>query len=1583
MLRKVLSYVPMMLLVLCLLPATVPAQVGACNSTNSDTQDAACAKTGANGYVHRAVRRTNGQFKVHADSLATPNTFRVLHAFGNIPDGQTPLSPPIMDASGNLYTTTSGGGVNAVNGGLGAVYKVSANGAGSVLYSFAPNNDGQSPYGSLSIDSSGNLWGTTVAGSASCAVDTGDGGCDTAPGAVFKLSPDGSTETVMASFTGTNGSKPVGGLVQDSAGNFWGVTTYGGTYGQGTVFKMTPSGTLTVVHSFTSSGNDGNQPYTQALAVDASGNLYGTTQRGGWYGCGAAFKIASPATSPAFSVINNFQYSPCFALGGLTYSNGNLYGATEFGGDNGTGDVYKMSVSGQVTELYSFQQGSDGYNPVGRVAVDSSGNVYGTTTAGGSHGVGFIYKVPPAGLGDGSLTPLYSFNNSTDGFSANGVMIGSDGNLYGTNAQNGPGSFGTMWSWGLSAGSLTTATAVTSSHNPSVFGQAVSFAATVTASSGTPNGTVQFVIDGGNFGSPVTLISGTATSGNTSTLTVLGSPHAVTAVYSGATGYQPSQGTLSQVVNKASTTTGVISSLSPSTYGQAVSFTATVTASSGTPTGTVQFKIDGSNFGSPVTLASGSATSGSTTTLTVGTHTVTAVYSGDASFLTSTGTFSQVVNQATAGTIVTTSGSPSAYGQLVTFTATINGQYNLVKGRNGRAQPQAVTGSVTWSANTACGTTTVTTGNPGVATCATSILPVGTDTITATYSGDGNHNGSTGTLSGGQVVNQVSTTTTVVSSLNPSNYGQPVSFTANVSGSSPTGTVQFMIDGSAFGSPVTLASAAATSGSISTLAVGGHSITAIYSGDTNNAGSTSPTLTQTVNQVGATVTVASSQNPSVYGQAVTFTATISGQSGMIRGRNGRARPQIVTGTVTWSDNTGCGTTPVTSGDSGVATCTASILAVGTSDAITATYSGDSNNGGGTGTLGQEVDAAGSNVSIASSQNPSVYGQSVTFTATIDGANGMVKSRNGRAKSKDVSGLVNWSDNTGCGTTPVTAGYPGVATCTTTILAVGTDTVTANYGGDANHNAGSGSVSQVVNASNGNVSVASGLNPSTYGQSVTFTATVTGDNGMLKRRNGAKPMDVSGAVSWSANTGCPDSTVSGYPGVATCTTTIMAVGSDTVTANYGGDANHNAGSGSVNQVVNASNGNVSVASGLNPSTYGQSVTFTATVTGDSGAVKHRNGAKPMDVTGTVSWSANTGCADSTVFGYTGVATCTTLTLGAGKDTVTANYSGDANHNGGSGSVSQVVNQASQTINVTTGAPLTATNKSSFTVVANATSGLPVAFTSSGACTNSGTTYTMNGTLNKVCTVIMNVAGNANYTAASQVTETTTVVAAAKPTASLTGAPAKALYGSEFTVMAASNEIGSEASIPVITTTTPAACSVSGSASEGTSVTATVTMLTGVGTCSLKATWAANYVYAAATATAHTTAQKITPTVSFTGAPTSASNGTSFTVTATFERKRDVRGCPDDHDDATCVQHGRGEQQRTGQLPGHDHDVESEGDVYDQGSVGHEQWLCGRICLAAHYGAAVEEERCSGNGRSRLRPNGSSPGPDAAGSKRRTC
>jgi len=313
---------------------------------------------------------------------------------------------------------------------------------------------------------------------------------------------------------------------------------------------------------------------------------------------------------------------------------------------------------------------------------------------------------------------------------------------------------------------------------------------------------------------------------------------------------------------------------------------------------------------------------------------------------------------------------------------------------------------------------------------------------------------------------------------------------------------------------------------LDTSETGAHTLTIdVEDSATNTAAST---VTYNV-QGNSYTTVTSSANPSVYGQSVTFTATVTGAS--------------PTGTVTWS--AGCAVTAVSAG---IATCTTSSLGVGTYT-ITASYSGDNSNSASVGTLvSQVVNPASTATTVGSSLNPSVAGQSVTFTATV----AVVAPGVGTP-----TGTVAWSSNTGCGTTAVTA---GIAACITSSLPVGTDTVTANYNGDATHAASSGAVSggQVVSLASTTTKVTSSTNPSNYGQSVTFTATVA----VVSPGVGTP----TGTVAWTSNTGCGTTAVTA--GIATCIASSLPVGTDTVTANYNGDATHGTSAGSVSQVVNA-------------------------------------------------------------------------------------------------------------------------------------------------------------------------------------------------------------------------------------------------------------------------------------------------------------------------------------------------------------------------------------------------------------------------------
>jgi hypothetical protein len=512
-----------------------------------------------------------------------------------------------------------------------------------------------------------------------------------------------------------------------------------------------------------------------------------------------------------------------------------------------------------------------------------------------------------------------------------------------------------------------------------------------------------------------------------------------------------------------------------------------------------------------------------------------------------------------------------------------------------------------------------------------------------------------------------------------------------------------------------------------------------------------------------------------------------------------------------------------------------------------------------------INTATSSTSVTSSANPSSYGQSVTFTATINGENGNVKGHanrsNGRARSQDITGTVTWSSNTGCGTTPVTdggPGNPGTATCTTSTLPVGTDTITAAYSGDGNHGGSSGGLSngQVVNQATTSINVAS-VNPSSeaYGQDATVTITAV----LSWSGNGSAPTASNITIGGNGPSGYgPTTCGAASSNTITCSaaytpTTNDASGLYTESATFSGDSNYtNSSSGQTNNFsIGVATSSTAVASSLNPSTYGQSVTFTATINGEYGNVQGRvarNGhVKTQTVSGNVTWSSNTGCGTTAVTaGNPGTATCTTSSLNGGNNVVTATYNGDGNHGASTGTLSggQVVNPASQSITVTTPAPSAAVYNSSFTVVANASSNLPITYTSAGACSNSGAIYTITSG-SGACSVKLMQAGNGNYNAAPTVTEST-IAQEATQTVSFTGAPPSAAYGTSFNVTATTNA----PITPIITTS--AQCSANGN---------TITISAATGNCTMTATWNGNGNYKQATATQTTTATKATPTVTW--------------------------------------------------------------------------------------------------------------------------
>ena len=293
-----------------------------------------------------------------------------------------------------------------------------------VLYVFQGGSDGASPFGAMIKDTKGR-YGTTYYGGTNNV------------GTVFKLARDG-TESVLHSFAGgSDGANPQTDLIADTTGNFYGTTSAGGASGCGTVFKVKPNGHETVLYAF-KCRPDGFTP-NGGLVMDSAGNLYGTTYGGGDTNQGAVFKLAPDGTE---TISYSFQGGSDAAYpdaGLIMDKKGNLFGTTYGGGDAALGTVFKLSPKGKETVLYSFKGGSDGANPFAKLISDSSGNLYGTTWAGGGsgcngNGCGTVFSVAQ----DGSEKVLHSFAGGSDGFGPYaGVAADTNGNLYGTTLYGG------------------------------------------------------------------------------------------------------------------------------------------------------------------------------------------------------------------------------------------------------------------------------------------------------------------------------------------------------------------------------------------------------------------------------------------------------------------------------------------------------------------------------------------------------------------------------------------------------------------------------------------------------------------------------------------------------------------------------------------------------------------------------------------------------------------------------------------------------------------------------------------------------------------------------------------------------------------------------------------------------------------------------------------------------------------------------------------------------------------------------------------------------------------------------------------
>jgi uncharacterized repeat protein (TIGR03803 family) len=443
----------------------------------------------------------------------------------------------VQGLDGNLYGTLQVGGFSDCNVfgniGCGTVFKITPGGTLTTLHSF-DGKDGYYPNSGLVLATDGNFYGTTSFGGANPCYGSG---C----GTVFKITPGG-TLTTLHSFDGKDGFFPNSGLILATDGNFYGTTDYGGDYssaicllasasGCGTVFRITPGGTLTTLHSF--DGTDGFVP-SAGLVQATDGNFYGATYGGGASAsdtcpggyCGTVFQITPAGKLTTLHSFDGTDGSGHAAL--LQATDGNFYGTKFQGGANGGGTVFKITPGGTLTTLYSFcsqTNCTDGALPYAGLVQATDGNFYGTTGERGADNAGTVFKITPGG----TLTTLHSFDFTDGAGPIVGLVQATDGNFYGITGAGGDlacgfGGCGTVFSLAVGLGpfvetlptsgevgaavmilgtDLTGATSVTFNGTAAAFTVVSSSEITTTVPSGAATGNVQVTTPQGTLVSNV------------------------------------------------------------------------------------------------------------------------------------------------------------------------------------------------------------------------------------------------------------------------------------------------------------------------------------------------------------------------------------------------------------------------------------------------------------------------------------------------------------------------------------------------------------------------------------------------------------------------------------------------------------------------------------------------------------------------------------------------------------------------------------------------------------------------------------------------------------------------------------------------------------------------------------------------------------------------------------------------------------------------------------------------------------------------------------------------------------------------
>jgi uncharacterized repeat protein (TIGR03803 family) len=347
-----------------------------------------------------------------APSAQPPANLVPLYTFQGGDDGARPYGALVRDKAGNLYGTTNEGG-GACNSGT--VFKLAPTGQETILHRFRGGADGAHPFAGLVRASNGTFYGTTPEGGASNS------------GTVFKVTAKGKESIVYSFSGGADGAQPNGALITDAEGNLYGTTQHGGAHNSGTVFKLDPAGKETVLYAFTG-GTDGNTPMAELVRDDA-GNFYSTTVYGGTAKAGVVFKLDPGGNETVLHSFRNEQ-DGAFPESGLILDKvGNLYGTTFLAGPYGSGNVFKITVSGKEKVLHLFSMPTDGNGPMARLTKGPNGILYGTTYYGGVSNSGSVFQLNS----DGTETVLHSFTMAEDGaYPYAGLIRDKQGNLYGT-----------------------------------------------------------------------------------------------------------------------------------------------------------------------------------------------------------------------------------------------------------------------------------------------------------------------------------------------------------------------------------------------------------------------------------------------------------------------------------------------------------------------------------------------------------------------------------------------------------------------------------------------------------------------------------------------------------------------------------------------------------------------------------------------------------------------------------------------------------------------------------------------------------------------------------------------------------------------------------------------------------------------------------------------------------------------------------------------------------------------------------------------------------------------------------------------